>query len=41
MEMMSFLNKYYKTNTSYHLRKLGMMFRVELKKAQRRAHVWF
>ena len=29
MEMMSFSNKYYKTNSTYHLRKLGMMFRVE------------
>ena len=34
MEMMSFLNKYYKTNSSYHLRKLGMTFRVEFKKGQ-------
>jgi len=31
MEMMHFLSKYYETNSSYHLRKLGMMFRVELK----------
>ena len=34
MEMVTFLNKYYRTNSSYHLRKLGMMFRVEVKKGQ-------
>ena len=31
-----YLNKYYKTNSSYQLRKLGMMFRVELKKVNLR-----
>jgi len=36
-----YLNKYYKTNSSYLLRKLGMMFRVELKKANRRVYVTF
>ena len=36
-----YLNKYYKTNSSYLLRKLGMMFRVELKKANRRVYVSF
>ena len=30
--MAIFLNKYYKTKSSYHLRKLRMMFRVEVKK---------
>ena len=34
MEKVSFLKKCYKTNSSYHLRKFGMMFRVELKKGQ-------
>ena len=36
-----YLNKYYKTNSSYQLRKLGMMFRVELNKVNLRVYVWF
>ena len=38
-----YLNKiiYYKSNSSYQLRKLGMMFRVELKKVNLRVYVWF